>query len=327
MDQPGIVSSALQVTTADGEILHVQRFTAATEPGAPPLLLLHGLAEDGRVFYPAHGQGLAPFLAAAGYCVYVPDLRGHGQSTPLLEPGVAITPHAISCHDLPALLDHLSKRHPGQYWAGLAHASGGLWLAGSLIRQPHWLQRCAGLAYFATRRAPAAQARYRQRILNALWRGVAAPLARIKGYVPAIALGAGSQNESWRLPHEVFDWLQRSDWRDLTDGFDYASGLDGLHWPPGLYLAGKADRIMGAQADVRAFARELGPHDVQLVLLEQGSGCSRNYGHTDLLTHAQAALDHFPLVQDWLQQQYNRVTALDRNHPDNREEDRPCTTS
>ncbi|SDT98224.1 alpha/beta fold hydrolase [Halopseudomonas salegens] len=327
-DQSGILSVAMRVTTADGETLHVQRFSATAEASGPPLLLMHGLAEDGRVFYPSHGLGLAPFLAAAGYSVYVPDLRGHGHSTPALEPGLVITQNALICNDLPALFELLSASHAGQAWAGLAHGVGGLWLTSALIRQPQWLANSAGLVHFATRRASVAASWRKRLVINWLWQGVVTRFSRIKGYVPAVALGAGTSNESCQLQADALDWLQGGAWRDLTDGFDYADALATLNWPPGLYLTGKADRIMGAVADVKAFARELGRHDAQIVVLEQGSGCSRNYGHNDLLGHQQAAVDHFPLVQEWLRQQYNKVQGVRALHrPDNREEDRPCTTS
>ncbi|TVP88796.1 MAG: alpha/beta fold hydrolase [Pseudomonadaceae bacterium] len=326
---PEIVSSALQLPTADGEILHVQRFSATTEASGPPVVLLHGLAEDGRVFYPAHGHGLASCLATAGYSVYVPDLRGHGQSTPAMAPGLVITQQALVSQDMPALFALLAESHSGQAWVGMGHGAGGLWLASALIRHPQWLTSCAGLVHFATRRASASNSWRKRLVIAWLWQGVLTRVSRVKGYMPAVALGAGTNNESCQLQREVLDWMQgASAWRDLTDGFDYANALQNVNWPPGLYLAGKADRVMGAATDVKAFARELGRHDAQVVVLEQGSGCSRNYGHNDLLTHAQAAMDHFPLVQEWLRQQYNKVQGVRALHrPDNREEDRPCTTS
>ena len=44
--------------------------------------MVHGMVEDGRIFYHKSGKGLACYLAKQGYDVYVVDLRGIGQSTP-----------------------------------------------------------------------------------------------------------------------------------------------------------------------------------------------------------------------------------------------------
>ncbi|HEX2066860.1 MAG TPA: alpha/beta hydrolase, partial [Candidatus Thermoplasmatota archaeon] len=43
--------------------------------GGPPVVLLHGFPFDGRMWH-----ATAAALAAAGYRVLVPDLRGHGRS-------------------------------------------------------------------------------------------------------------------------------------------------------------------------------------------------------------------------------------------------------
>ena len=55
---------------------------ASTEPKGIPVLMIHGIVEDGRIFYHNSGKGLGSFLAKHGYDVYVADLRGIGKSTP-----------------------------------------------------------------------------------------------------------------------------------------------------------------------------------------------------------------------------------------------------
>ncbi|HRD91355.1 MAG TPA: alpha/beta fold hydrolase, partial [Accumulibacter sp.] len=46
-----------------------------SNPAPPPLLLIHGAANDGDAW-----QQVAAGLAAAGCCVLAPDLPGHGLS-------------------------------------------------------------------------------------------------------------------------------------------------------------------------------------------------------------------------------------------------------
>ena len=53
------------------ERLHVRRFVGE----GPPILLLHGSVENGRIFYTDSGRGLASYLARNGHDVYVCDLR------------------------------------------------------------------------------------------------------------------------------------------------------------------------------------------------------------------------------------------------------------
>lgn len=51
------------------------RYTEDGDPGAPPLVLLHGLRSDRSAW-----AGTAPEMAAAGYRVLALDQRGHGDS-------------------------------------------------------------------------------------------------------------------------------------------------------------------------------------------------------------------------------------------------------
>lgn len=297
---PDITVTTLQCAVTADISLEVRRLFA--DPGGPPVLLVHGLVEDGGVFCPRNGAGLAVFLAEAGFDVFVPDLRGHGASPPKLGPGVSITQHAMVVQDIPALFELIENHHPGEPVFAAGHAWGSVLLAAALIRQPVWLDRIAGLMHFASRRV-ARNGGWRQRLmLDTLWGKVMPALGRRQGLIPARSLGIGSNDVSLDLHAGQLAWSRAAEWRDLDDGFDYALRLEELSWPPGLYLAGKDDKYLGQFDDVKAFARGFGPHDMQMILLQKGTGCSRDYGHNDLLTHPQATLDHFPLVLAWMQQ-------------------------
>ena len=297
-----IVSSSLQVSISPDVSLHVQRLRM--ESAAVPVLLLHGLVEDGRIFYSRTGKGFAPWLAAQGFDVFVPDIRAHGASTPQLKAGLEVSQRQVITEDIPALLAMVDSFYPGRRLFLGSHSWGGVWLASALIRHPQWLPRIAGMVHFACKRVIHQRGFRRRLMIDLLWARVAGLIGRFKGYIPARALGAGSEDESCRMHRDNLDWIRGREWRDLEDGFDYALQLDQLSWPPSLYLAGSKDHYLGHFEDVKAFARELGKHDAQIVLLEKGTGCARHYGHNDLLTHAQAEEDHFPLVLAWLDQHY-----------------------
>lgn len=298
---PDISVSSLSCPINHEVNLHVRRFQPA-QPG-PAILLVHGLVEDGRVFYLRSGRGLAPFLAAAGYDVYVADLRGHGDSTPDVSTGARITQHQIITQDIPALFRMIDEDHPGEGFYAFGHSWGGVLLAAALIREPAWLGRVQGLVHFACKRVIHQRSLRKRLMIDMLWNRVAPLIARTKGFVPARSLGIGSADISRDLHADNVAWMSSSaEWRDLEDGFDYALALAKLKWPASLYLTGSKDRYLGHFGDVKALAHELGEHDAQVVLLKKGFGCSRDYGHIDLLTHAQAEMDHFPIVLAWLEQ-------------------------
>lgn len=297
MEQSLIETHKLKVDAVELEM----RCFGSSNTGAV-LLLVHGALEDGRVFHPRNDQGLAGTLAAEGHTAYVADLRGHGQSAPaLLESSAEVTQSALINQDLPALLEFVYSRHPGQPVFCVGHGWGGVWLVSALIRRPDLLTRIRGLLHFGVRRRQLHGSRATRLTSALFWQRLLPLLGRVKGVIPARAMAIGSADESTAIHATNLAWM-RGEWRDLEDGFDYASAIGKLVWPPGLYLAGESDRQQGHIGDVRDFARELGPHDAQIVLLEKGQGCSRRYGHADLLTHPQAEVDHFPLVLGWLEQ-------------------------
>ncbi|WP_092283835.1 alpha/beta fold hydrolase [Halopseudomonas sabulinigri] len=274
----------------------------AGSPQRAVVLLVHGALEDGRVFHPRRDQGLVGVLTAAGHSVYVLDLRGHGASQPRLQDAAAeVTQHRVITEDLPAALALLQERHRQQPLFAGGHGWGGVWLASALIRRPDLLAGIAGLLQFAVRRGQRHGGLFTRFASALFWRRLLPLLGHAKGLIPARAMALGSADESTAIYAANLAWM-RGEWRDLEDGFDYASAIAELAWPPSLYLAGETDRQQGHIGDVRDFARELGPHDAQIVLLQKGQGCSRRYGHNDLLTHPQAEVDHFPLVLSWLEQ-------------------------
>src|SRR5438128_2267070 len=78
-------------------------YAAAGPLDGPAVLLLHGWPYD------IHGYGgVAPILAAAGYRVIVPHLRGHGSTRFLSEDTVRNGEQAALAVDAVALLDALA---------------------------------------------------------------------------------------------------------------------------------------------------------------------------------------------------------------------------
>lgn len=104
-----------------------------SNPAPPPLLLIHGAANDGDAW-----QQVAAGLAAAGCCVLAPDLPGHG-----LSGGPPLASIEALADWLPALLDAAGVDRA----LLVGHSMGSLVALEGAARHP---QRCSGLALLGT---------------------------------------------------------------------------------------------------------------------------------------------------------------------------------
>ena len=100
MAEPAILSFA----SFDGTPISYQ-----TLGEGPPVLLLHGFSGNAQINW--FGPGIAQKIAAAGYTVFAPDLRGHGASS-LADPDTPWPRDAIA-RDQIALMKHLGQKPYG----------------------------------------------------------------------------------------------------------------------------------------------------------------------------------------------------------------------
>lgn len=100
MPQPAVHT----FTSFDGTVISYQ-----TLGEGPPVLLLHGFSGNAEVNW--FGPGIAQKIAAAGYMVIAPDLRGHGAS-PVADPDAPWPRDAIA-RDQIALAKHLGQKPYG----------------------------------------------------------------------------------------------------------------------------------------------------------------------------------------------------------------------
>lgn len=299
MSQAEIVTESHPVAIDDNHGIHLRRF-----PGSgPPLLLLHGAIENGRIFYSRSGRGLAPWLNQQGFDVWVMDLGGRGDSQPsIAELGRKshFSQTDSVCREIPAAMDHLGQHRPGHQQHWLAHSWGGVMMNATLARFPERIPQVASLTYFGSKRRVRAWNWQRLVYVDLVWCWLSPAIAGLAGYLPARRLRFGSDDES-RLSHaQGKAWVRQTSWKDPEDGFDYGRALQELTLPPALYLAGAADPALGHPKDVQRLMAESGQGEKQLTLLSRQNGFQRDYGHIDMLTASNAADDHFPLAVDWI---------------------------
>lgn len=287
------------VALDNGTRIHLQRFRGAGD--GEVVLMLHGAIENGRIFYSRSGKGLAPWLAAKGYDVWVMDLGGRGDSEPPIGPGSRYSQTDSIVRELPAVMDYLREQRPGTACHWIAHSWGGVLMASCLARFPAYRQGIRSLCFFGSKRRVRVWTWQRLLYVDLVWAWLSPLIVRLKGYLPARSLGFGSDNES-RLTHaQGLAWVRRTAWLDPEDGFDYRTALADQALPPTLFIAGAGDAALGHPDDVQRFMDEYGTGQKEMLLLTRETGHCRDYGHIDMLTAPEAVDDHFPLVWHWLQ--------------------------
>lgn len=263
-----------------------------------PVLLLHGTIENGKIFYTESGKGLACFLAKHGFNVFVADFRGKGLSIPNVQDDPNHGQHELITKDIPLFLDYISERCQQKIHV-ICHSWGGVLFASSLARYPELANQVASNVCFGTKRSIYQKSIRKFLKVNVLWNRIAPFLARKKGYVDAVKLKFGADNESRQFLLQSIEWVKRNQWRDPFDGFDYHGAAKNISWPDTWHITGINDHLLGHADDVKAFIAESNPN-AKFSLLSQQSGNALNYDHIDILTDPLTVTDHFPQVVDWL---------------------------
>ncbi len=116
--------AAERALTSDGVLLGMRRYP---RPNAPPVLLLHGLAQNLHGWdLPVPGHSLARHLSAAGFDVWLGNLRGHGRRPHRSGAGArAARIDDYGLLDVPALLDRV-RRVTGRPPLVVGHSMGGI---------------------------------------------------------------------------------------------------------------------------------------------------------------------------------------------------------
>lgn len=292
--------SSVFVPFKEGAKLHMRRFQGR-EDGVP-VLMLHGSIENGKIFYSDSGKGFAPWLAGQGYDVFVADMRGRGLSTPKVSKASRHGGDELMEEEIPALLKaiHELKGQVGIHF--VAHSWGGVDFLGYLAR-PSYPAQILSMVFFGTKRHISVRNWEYWWKVGLGWNLLSPYIIWRKGYLDATGYRFGSDNISGPTFYDTNYWVRRKDWKHWKDGFDYVKALQGQQLPPALYLAGKNDKVLGHPVDVKRLANEAGAHQKhKVVVLSKANGHLHDYDHINILTHPDAAKDHFPMALEWMRE-------------------------
>tara|TARA_R110000787_G_scaffold99044_4_gene203508 strand:- start:812 stop:1699 length:888 start_codon:yes stop_codon:yes gene_type:complete len=283
---------------ADGEHqLHLRHIWK--NHGGVPIFMLHGLIENGLIFYTEKGKGLACFLAEQGFDVYVGDLRGRGKSSPAINAASTFGQYEAITRDIPLFLEKIQQLN-NQKIHLIAHSWGGVLLTSFLSRYPQWLDKVLSKTCFGTKRVVSVKTVEAYFKLGFMWRYIAPILAKQQGYFDAKKFRFGSDSETKQSLSESIAWVIPGPWRDQYDGFDYYRAAQKIAWPPTWHFTGIKDYALGHQQDVQLFIEECGNTKAKFSVLSKQAGSLADYDHINILTHPQTVNDHFPQLASWL---------------------------
>ena len=276
--------------------VHLRRFY--TNPDGESVLLLHGSMEDSKIFYSKSDKGLAPFLAWAGYDVYALDQRGRGASTPAVGKGDDFGLHEAITEDIPLAAERI-KELKGEYpehW--MAHSWGGVLLLAAAVRFQEL--KPDSMVFFSSKRNIWVKNMGRIIQIEIIWKLFFRLLVKIFGYLPHHPKIFGSADESAGFHRDTTTWIKARNWIDPKDGFDYDKAAAIADIPPTLYMTGADDVILGHPEDVLRFMKQANNPADHYLLLSRSNGFLHNYNHINIMTHPDAAQDHFQKVLIWM---------------------------
>lgn len=308
------------VRAADGARLSMRRHAG----DGPAVLLLHGLAANRRIF-DVPGRSLARFLARHGFDVFLPELRGHGESEWPERPWGIREYLAL---DIPAILDAISAAngHGKIHWIG--HSMGGILLLCHGILSPD-LRIASALTIGSALTLRHGDCFYKKFIplkpLFSLFRKIPIDTCYrcLAPLVGRQALGFIERPTAWppniegdfsrRFHRDAFCAAPVSLLLDLIQCFD-ARGLsiEGVAGNGRFYFWENCRRfaiplrMFAASRDINVPAASVVQTaralccERAVTVFGKASGCQEEYGHCDLIVGKRAASEVWPSILAWL---------------------------
>lgn len=277
-------TTQLAVTTADGVQLVVHRLGDAN---APAVLLLTGAFSNHTFWLGTRGVGFARFLAEQGFCAYVLDFRGHGQSQGK-PPGARWCFEDWAVHDIPAALEIAADN--GAVGV-VTHSAAGAAVLTALALKPSLGERVARLAILAT---PYPSLRGYRRLTARF----AVFLCHLLGRFPARFLRFGPEDEDGGIMAQWLGWNLTGAWV-TREGFSVLAHLPELSFPL-LLVAGAGDWLWSPPPLCQRLWQVIPAAKKDFWVVGEDDGCPLKPGHVSLVTHPECRRAFWPRLLAWL---------------------------
>ncbi|WAG80827.1 alpha/beta hydrolase [Metapseudomonas furukawaii] len=258
--------------------------------GGVPVILVHGSFSNRRFWYSPKGLGLGPYLARAGFDVWIAEMRGHGLS-PRNQHYRRNRVADYARYDLPAIAAFVreqSGRVP--HWVG--HSLGGITLAAALGGQYLDDDHAASVALFGSQ---VSRVYWPLKVPPLEWGGRL--FLRRFQVLSGSLLKRGPEDEPIGLAIESLRWhglfgrfgdAERDWWAGLADVRVpvLAVAAAGDHQDPAWACRKLVEQVPGAYRHFQLLARS--------------EGFSEDFGHIEMLVSKAAEREVWPLVSHWL---------------------------
>lgn len=289
--------SVMELRTGDDVPLCITRILPQQEPSRGPVVLIHGTYTKRNFWVSPKGIGLGPFLAEAGFDVWIPELRGHGLS-PKTKRFRSFNTDSHIRQDLPAIQQAVEETtKQAAFWVG--HSAGGLYIYAAMAAGDLRHDRILGLVTLGSQLEKGGEY---LRFPPIAWG--CSLLLRLLPNFPAPTFGLGPEVEPTGEILDYIRWKTRGTW-SAADGTSYQDGLSSIQIPV-LVFAGEADKE-DPPSGCRSMMEALGSQDKTFVHLAKHEGFSQDYGHVELIVSKAAQQEVWPRISQWLL----------AHHPDN----------
>lgn len=295
MEESNLLENSLFIEVED-QNLHLKNIFSDID--SEPVLLIHGSMENAKIYYSKSLKGFAPYLAC-NFNTFSWDLRGRGDSEPKLSKKSKFNHNKIITTDMKAVIDYILDLTTKESMQVVCHSWGGVLINSFLARYPEYIKKINKIVYFGCKRSISINTFKKAAMIHFGLNFVGRYHVSKEGFLPGKFFG--SDGESKGTYKQIVEWIyRRKTWIDNQDRFNYKKAAKVNKLPPGLYLVGKSDNVLGEKKDVEFFIKESNNSKHELKILGKKKGNMHDYGHIDMLTHVDAVDDHFPQVLDWM---------------------------